>query len=99
MAEAREYFAQLVQEKKDILFGRLSPTLTSEIKVKEWENIRNDLVGAGFKQYASKKPDDMRSAFSDMKRRTLDRKRKAETIGAGRVIFTQVYSFINNITE
>jgi hypothetical protein len=90
MAAARENFVKLVLEHKNLLFGRLSPTVTNEAKLKEWENIRNSLVAGGFAHYAGKKAEDMRGAFSDMKRRTLDKKQKSETTGAGRVFFTKV---------
>jgi hypothetical protein len=49
--DQRVQFALLVREKKDILFGKYSPTVTKSAKNKAWEEICHQLrtVGATIK--------------------------------------------------
>jgi hypothetical protein len=88
--QQREAFAELVQENKDILFGKFTATLTQDVKHKKWEDIRTCLVSRGALQYANKTPKELSQIYGDMKRRALERVRKRRTTGEGKVIFTQV---------
>jgi hypothetical protein len=45
--EHKLQLAALIKEKKDILFGKFSPTITKLSKHKEWENIFNLLLANG----------------------------------------------------
>ena len=86
--KARELFAQLVLRKKELLFGSFS---TNFSKRKIWEEIRQELINSGAHKYGGKTADDMRNIFTDMKRRTLDKKHKSETTGRnGKVVLTTV---------
>jgi hypothetical protein len=46
-AKDRTDFLNLVLDKKDILFGSLSATLTSQKKQQCWQSIRANLMAAG----------------------------------------------------
>ena len=43
-----KFFLHEVQKRKATLFGRLSPRLTSKMKVQTCLEVRNQLVAAGF---------------------------------------------------
>ena len=88
--KARELFAQLVLQNKGVLFGAFSTTITHDLKRKAWEEIRQELINSGALHFSGKNADDLRGLFTDMKRRTLDKKHKSETTGKRRVVLTTV---------
>lgn len=82
-SQGNEEFLRLVKEKKDILFGKFSPKLTYEMKRDAWTEIGKRLVCGGAIQFAEKDWEGLRSTYGDMKRRTLERKRKRQLTGTG----------------
>lgn len=45
--EQKQLLAELVREKKAILFGKFSPEVTKVVKRKNWDAIYNQLIAHG----------------------------------------------------
>ena len=84
-------FVKLVQADKDSLFGKFSSSVTHEGRQRTWANIRDAAVNAGAADLAKKNPDQIRSVWTDMKRRTLEKMTKRKSTGTGRVVLTEVF--------
>lgn len=92
-----EFFCQKIFENKDILFGKHSTKITQEEKAKIWDKIRVQLANAGAVELADKSAKDLATKFSDMKRRTMEKRDKMNTTGEGHVILTEVNNFLNHL--
>ena len=89
-----KFFLHEVKKRKMILFGTLSPTLTSKLKIQTWLEVRNQLVAAGFpprtKEQLKKKWEDLSSA-------TKAKYAKRKKTGGGAIEWTDVDKLITEI--
>jgi hypothetical protein len=84
-AKDRTDFLNLVLDKKDILFGSLSATLTAQKKQQCWQSIRANLMAAGGSALAEKSTwKSLRDVtWQDCRRRTVQKRDKRAASGAG----------------
>ena len=89
-----KFFLHEVKKRKMILFGTLSPTLTSKLKIQTCLEVRNQLVAAGFpprtKEQLKKKWEDLSSA-------TKAKYAKRKKTGGGAIEWTDVDKLITEI--
>lgn len=89
-----ETFCQRILENKDVLFGKHSTKITQEDKLKIWEKIRKELANAGAVEFAGKSAKELAAKFSDMKRRTMEKRDKMNNTGEGRITLTEVFFYL-----
>lgn len=87
----REIVLQLVREKKAILFGAFSSTITRKVKEDMWENVRIEAVTAGAKSIAEKNWQYVRdNIWSAARRDAIGKRDKRRKSGEGAVQYNTV---------
>ncbi|KAF7629174.1 BED-type domain-containing protein [Meloidogyne graminicola] len=91
---ARELFVQLVLQNKESLFSK---NATQEVRRNAWERIRAECGELGAVQFAIKSPKELSNKFSDIKRRTLEKKKAFETSGNAKMTLTTIDNHVLDI--
>ena len=93
--ENKLYMAQLVQERKDILFPPFSVKVTNQVKVAAWEEIRAALMarGAIIKDFRFLRDRD----WSNLSRQVLDRYRNSLKTGEAGSSLSQLDNLVLDI--